>query len=381
MRDIIFRKSEFLYLTAFAILVFKISLGNTTFVEFIDNKSIIWKSTSSLPYALIIFKILFQKLSLKNIVSSLIVFICFFITFYCTVNTEIITLAILLIGIQNVAFKKVVVTHFYVYGFVMISALVASILDITEMYKIESNVHGIRYALGSTYPTDFSAGILYLLLSFIYFTKIFKLRYFIIWFCIVTITFIFTKARTDFLLCLILLLSKTFVCHDRHLYPDKILIYSYLRRLSIIIFPLLFILSYISVLFFNNGNSFIHEVNVLLNYRIGFISNFLSDYNINLFGNQIIMTGSGFGTSTGQDYSFLDNGYFFTLLRNGVVITFFIIIGFSLVAFKSSNIVINYILVFIAINALIEPRFISFEYNPFLLLIGIVLLNNRKYVS
>lgn len=373
-----FTISEILFLTAYAVLLFKFSFGNTTFIELIDNKSLFWKGISLFSYSLILFKVIFSKeIGVRKLFVSLIILCCALITFCYTNLTEILTLAILLLGIENVNFKKVVITYFYVYGLVTIAAMLSAFFEVTEMYKIDSEIHGIRYALGNTYPTDFSAGIFYLLLAFVYLYKKWKLKYYVIWGAIITFTYIFTKARADFLLCIFVLISRACVKNNSCYILNKNFFCKCIKFLSIFVFPLLMFLSYFSVLLFNKGNPIISELNILMNYRIGYISNFLSEYNINLFGNKVLMTGAGWGTATEQDYNFLDNGYFFSLLIYGEIITTFFVIGFSLVAFKTSDFIINYIFVFIAVNALIEPRFISFEYNPFLFLIGLLIFNKR----
>lgn len=382
MQQLSLRKGEILYLLAYAVLLFKISFANTTFVEYVDNKSLLWKSLSILPYSLIICKLFFLKeLVVKSAIISSLIFTFSVISFYYTNYTEILNLMILIIGIQNVDFKKIVVTFFCVYGFVMISALCSALAGMTVMYVIDSDIHGIRYGLGNTYPTAFSSGIFYMLLSFVYLFKKWKFVYTVTWWIAIILTFYYTKGRTDFLLSAFVLLGQTILNKNIIMNDYRSSLARSVRFLSHIIFPLFMLVSYFAVILFNAGNSLAIDVNTILNYRIAYISNFLSDYNVGIFGNQIIMTGSGWGTATGEDYNYLDNGYFFSLLMYGAIFTSFIIIGLSYVSFKSKNLSINYIFLFIAINAFIEPSFLSYQYNPFLLLIGSIILNRKQIKS
>lgn len=375
-------KNDLLFVIAYALLLFKIALANTTFVEFIDVRSDIFKLIYPISFSLIALKItLANKMSVKVVLESIIIVI---IGVFCYINssrTEILALIMLLIGMKQVHFDVVIKTFLWVYGLVTIFALFFSLMGIIDMYTVMSDAHGLRYSLGNTYPTDFAAGVFYMLLAYAYLKKTWKIRYSVIWTVITITTYLMTKAQTSFILSILFIIGLTLTIFYRYPSHFKNKIGSFIKKISIIVFPVLAGVSYLIVYMFEQGNVYMQILNVIVNYRIGFASKFMDDYGINMFGNYIEMTGAGWGTSTSNVYYYIDNGYYYSIVFYGILLTVLFLVGFSMCALKSKELLLNYILIFIAINALLEPRFVNYLYNPFLMLLGSLLYSwNKEYM-
>ena len=353
--------NNLLFMVAYGILLFKIAFANTTFVEYVDVRSVSWKFLYFISFSLIAIKIIcVNQISTRNIVNCFLVLILGVIAFLYSQYTEIVALVVLFIGMKGIELKKVTKVFFFVYGSIMLISLIASIFGIIEMFVVDSKVHGIRYSLGNVYPTDFSAGIFFMLLAYAFFCKKWYLFHYLVWTIVIILTFYFTKAQTSFILSILFLVGFPFVRHINSLDITKSNLKNLLRIFSAISFPLLALLSYISVFLLNKGISLLSEINILLNYRIGYLSNYLLNYGISLFGNSVEMVGAGWGTNNEQQYTYLDNGYFYVLILYGLLFGLFLFLGFSIVSLKSVNSLLHFILILISLNALLEPRFVNY---------------------
>lgn len=372
--------NNFLFDLAYFLLLFKIALANTTFVEFIDTRSTLFKLIYPISFILIGIKFLYRKkLSIKNIVVGVsVLFISVFCYLYSD-SSEIIVLLILILGIKDVDSKNVAKCFFFTYVLVLVLALFFSLFGIIDLYYVVDKSKGVRYSLGNTYPTDFAAGIFYLLLAFVYLKSYWKYRYTVIWIIIISFMYVFTKALTSTLLSALLLIIMTFtnLKNSSFRYNIDKKLNRFIRIISCVAFPLCAAISAGCVALFTSGNSMMQNLNITLNYRIGFAARAFNDYGLTLFGSLINMSGAGYNTDALSSYYYIDNGYYLMFLSYGILIAVVILFGFYLLARKSNNSIINLILIFIAINGLIEPRFINYLYNPFLLFIGYALFTRK----
>ena len=374
--------NDLLFVIVYALLLFKIALANTTFVEFIDVRADFFKLIYPISISCIALKIILDnKLSVKVALESIIMVIIGILCYINSSRSEILALIMLLIGMKDVRFDIVIKTFLWIYGLVTIFSLVFSLMGIIDMYTVMSDAHGLRYSMGNTYPTDFAAGVFYMLLAYTYLKKTWKTRYSVIWAVITITTYLMTKAQTSFILSILFISGLTLTIFDRYPSYFKNRIENFIKKISIIVFPAFAGVSYLIVYMFEQGNAYTQILNVITNYRIGFASKFMNDYGVNMFGNYIEMTGAGWGTSTSDVYYYIDNGYYYSILFYGILLTVLFLVGFSMCAFKSKELLLNYILIFIAINALLEPRFVNYLYNPFLMLLGSLLYScNKEYM-
>lgn len=356
---------EYLFLTGFCIFLSKLALGNTTILEFFNVNSLSANFFYILGFSFIAIKIiLFDRYSLKNIIIILILSIFFIINYRETGSSEIIILFYLILGSKSVSLRKIVKSHFYTYSLIMLFALLLSLIGYTENFRVFSE-NGIRFSLGNTYPTDFAAGIFYLILDFVY-LKNKKMNLFtqLIVLSIIFITFFATKATTSFILSFLFINYVFFMDHYKSKLNKK---RRFKNFVAIIMYPFLCLISFIVPIFADTSSNIWGTIDKILSYRISYSRLAYERYGIPLFGNPIKFVGGGWNTTSGQEYFYVDNGYFYFSLFYGIIILSLVCIAFSFVIFnQQKNKYLIIILVMISLNALIEPRFLNYLYNPFL---------------
>lgn len=370
MNTVKIKIKNLVYLLAYALLLVKIALANTTFVEFVDVRGYLFKIVYLVAFLLIGYKLIYID---KYVINSVLIIVCFvsfgILGFASSNYTELLVMIMLIVGAKGIRLKNITQCYFYVYGTVMLIALIAASIGLIENYCVQSNAYRVRWALGNTYPTDFAAGIFFMLLAYSNMKQKWKIRYTLVWSIVIAVVYYYTDARTSCLLSvmyliLLMLFNKLFLNNERPFLCKTI------HGISVIIFPLMAFLSYVAVFLYDKGNSIIKALNVILNYRIGFASKAINEYGIPLLGQKIKMLGAGWGTDVSQSYFYIDNGYYYMAIVFGIFISIIVISGFTLSAYKTKNTKIHIIIIMLAINGLIEPRFINYLYNPFLMLIG-----------
>lgn len=364
------KMNEFLFIISYILFLIRSAIGNTTFSEYIK----VYGSTLAIillacGILLAIKTIVIDKFVFKDVCFILVTIVLFFSSYYKSQYSDIIILMILLCSTKNIEFKKIVKTHFIVYGSVMILALISSLIGIIENYSIYSVHRGIRYALGNTYPTDFSSGVFYLLIDFVYLKyQNWEKKYSLIMIIISYIVYKYTDAKTSFILSSFLALSMFFIKFD--FLKSKIF-----RQVVAISFIFLAVFS-IYIQYIYSSIDILSKIDKMINYRISYGAQALKKYDLSFLGNRIDFTGNGWGTEK-NIYFYVDNGYLQMALLYGVGVLSYFCIGYYM-AIKKEELVTEIsllLLLLIAISGVFEPRFFNILYNPFIFIISIRFLN------
>ena len=129
-------------------------------------------------------------------------------------------------------------------------------------------------------------------------------------------------------------------------------------------------------LLYIDGPQWIAKLNDILSGRIELLNFAIDRYGIKWFGQKIEWV--GFGTLTNTDgiwetYNFVDNAYGKMLLDYGILFFILILIGYAVI-YKTANEQQDYVLIIvisvILVLSIMEPRLVSIEMNPFVLLLG-----------
>ena len=134
------------------------------------------------------------------------------------------------------------------------------------------------------------------------------------------------------------------------------------------------------------------QINSFVNGRVRLANSAVNTYGVSLLGKQITWIGNGglghIYDNLKETYNYVDCSYIKLLLEGGVLSFLLIIIGYTLAgrkAAKEGNIYLCMALAFIAIYSIIEPRLCEIGFNPFLLVLvilvdyrGIFLMNHQK---
>ncbi len=374
------QKNEFAencYLLAYSIFVARVAIGNTTFLEYFSIYGINLIIAFITGMVLIGIKMFIKdKYSLKTILFMLSMFLLFGISYCNNSYSEVIIFLLLILGIKGIDFDKIVTCHFFVYASIMVLSIICALFGIIENYSVYEVARGYRYALGNTYPTDFAAGMLYLLLDFWYIKrKDWKFRYTVFWAILSYITYEVTDGKTTFMLAsLVLMLTVIYQVNSGR----KLLNSNFVRMISAVAFPLFACISIIIQATYGKiNNVFLQRINGALNNRIAYGYEAIEEYGIPLFGTRVEMYGGGWNTSTSEKYFYVDNGYLQLTLLYGLVLLASLCIGFSVIVYNANRYegeyrcVMSLSILVLAVSGLIEPRFYNILYSSFVMLLGI----------
>ena len=230
--------------------------------------------------------------------------------------------------------------------------------------------------MGNTYPTDFSAGIFYLVLDFIYLNRNkWRMKY-SLWIIIISWgVYHITDSKTSFILSCLIAISMIIIKNTKGI---KLFSYKYIKDIIIFSFPVLASLSIFMQAIYNKTNPILLKIDFFLNNRLAYGNQAIEKYKLSMFGKKIEFNGAGWGTSS-SNYFYVDNGYLNMALTYGMVMLCIFCFGFFYICYKNkqSNIVLVLILFFISISGLIEPRFFNMLYNSFIFAIGIELFSEK----
>ena len=345
-----------LFSIIYILILSRAIIGNTTFSEYVhiygDNLYLLFAIVVPVVFLKLIF---FTRFTYKKVFFCLIYCIIAFGNFRATGHIDLCLLFILVVSAIDIKPEIVVKIHFYTYSIITLVAIVCAILGIIDNYTVISTVHGVRYSLGNTYPTDFGAGYLFLLfdLFFLYYKNLRPLCSVVLIFVSIVV-YIYTKSTTTFILSIVLCI-----------YSFK----PYLGKLSHLVkysFPL-FAAS--SILITQISAPILTFIDQLLSYRLTYSSMALTNFPITLFGNDITMYGAGWNTPSSGAYFYVVNAYIAALLSYGFVFLVILCFSFMFLSYKYQNSHIEIIFMLIAVSSLLEPRLYNYLYCSYLLIV------------
>ena len=370
-----------LFVIAYTLFLGRVAIGNTTFVEYISINGITLIFVASIALFYIVIKFFtYDRYTVKEMILAGVTIIIFLIGYKKSTYIDLIILLVLMVGSKNIKLDTIVKCHFIVYGTITFIALICALLGIVENYSTYSILRGYRYSMGNTYPTDFAAGIFYLVLDFVYIKRDrWKIRYSLGIILLSWSVYYVTDGNTSFILSCCIAISMIIIKSKN---GSKIFNYNFIQNIIICSFPVLAFLSIgIQAIYTKVNNSILYKLDILLNNRLAYGHQAIEKYKLSLFGKRIEFIGAGWGTSS-DSYFYVDNGYLQVALMYGIVILCILCLGFSYVCYKNklrkNNPVLHLIIFFIAISGLIEPRFFNILYNSFIFAISIELFSRKR---
>ncbi|WP_173655428.1 hypothetical protein [Sharpea azabuensis] len=243
----------------------------------------------------------------------------------------------------------------------------------------------IRHSYGYIYPTEFLSHYCFIVLMYIYLKKDqFGIKDFFLSNIFNFIFFKMSDSRLDFLIILFATgLGLLFSCRPgvlkkiaKSIYVNGILLFSIL-------------ISFISSVFYNGNSSLFSKLNQLLSQRLLLGNNALSYYGLKMFGQKIEWIGSGgsgiYRTFDQIDYNYVDCSYLQYALSFGIVFMLVMILLYMLAIkheYLENRNYSLFIFAVIFVISIIEPRLLNIQMNPFILLLGsIIMLSNKEILK
>lgn len=368
IRDIKIKKiyiPDIIYIIAFSIFIISAVLETTMFNVYIRPK--VYLILRILSMIIILVKVIaFDIFSFKQLINYLIFGSCLCLIYTFSGYTNLLYLAIILLGAKNVSLKKIVKTYFIITVVIIISAIISSKLGIIENLQYFRSDGKMRQAFGSVYPTDFASHIFYLILSYCYIKKG-RLSYCnMATFTILALfLFYYCDARLDSISIIITILAFLFFDNRKKIVMVKKLILVYA-------FPICILISIVVTMLYKKYQytPLMASLNELLSGRLSLGSIGIDTYGFSAFGQQIIMNGNGGKIQPVDNYFFIDCSYLSIALKYGVIFLTIICIIFIITCkkyIKNSNVRLPLIITLIAINSMVAHHLLDLAYNPFIL--------------
>ncbi|WP_147335364.1 hypothetical protein [Blautia obeum] len=244
-----------------------------------------------------------------------------------------------------------------------------SLTGLAEDYIFNENLRP-RHSLGFEWASISPTILFHCLLAYIYLKKEkSKILVLIAYAVISGALFLLTNSRMPFILTLIMILFTVYekYKHNRFKLSRKIG-HKFLRLpLGCMIFSLIIGYAY------DRNNITWRSINLLLSNRLWLQHNALDYFGLSLFGNKIELVGYSVktvlnGSAEGASYNYVDCSYIQVMLYYGVLFGVLIIAVYRAILQKyieCNDFFAVWIIVFILLNSLTEPRLINFAYNPF----------------
>lgn len=331
--------------------------------------------------------VIFAKLSYtderdwKNTLLILIVGASFLAAYYRRSRyEELLTIGLLIIGANQVSFRKILKVYTITGIVITIAAMAAAQMGIIENLVYHQKNRSPRNAFGSTYPTDFSAHIVYLVLAYVN-VRGSKLKYVEIVSFMLLGMFVqyFCEARTNagciFLIAAICLVMKVFhgiKARDGGHWFEKlkkivVTVFSFLTRYSMMILMTFFVGI---TLMYTPSNPSMVKWDYFFSKRLRYGKAGFMNYNVGLLGQFIEMHGYGGKTKVPDNYFFIDSSYVKMILCYGLVVTVCIWLIYFIIGKRAQKRNLFYLMTalgIIGIQCMFEHHIIEVAFNPFTL--------------
>ncbi|MFV0557802.1 MAG: hypothetical protein ACK5MW_04090 [Enterococcus sp.] len=302
--------------------------------------------------------------------------------FLKTGYSQVLSFSVVIVGCRGIELRKIVEFFFLInVAFLIVLILFSQIGIIQDLIYTRNDV--TRHSLGMLYPTNLSAKIFFLVLSFIYLKKN-KLT--LIHVGVITLIGWLTLKITDGRLDTYLMIFSAFVLY----FMQNNKKYRKLSaRLGIFVPIIGFVVIYVLSALYTDQSSIFRAINHVLSTRLSLGHEGIERYGAKLLG-QFIYS-QGYGGITGHDiyklnikYFYIDAAYLNILIRFGVL--------FSLLLFGHSVLRLRqmyqhkrhiFIIIFslIALNSIVSTFYFFPAHNPFILfLFAKVLTPNQGFV-
>ena len=292
-------------------------------------------------------------------------------------------MAYLVIGAYGVSFRKIISVYTAIGIPLLLFCIVASQTGLAPdlVYDMTWADRGLRHSFGIIFPTDFAAHVTYLVLGWGWLRgrKLTWAELGTFAFCTWAMYY-FCSARTSAVsllaftvLCVCTKLVEQFVRWDS-LRPalQKGLSVSG-KAIQMLSGHAVLLLSLVMLVLTRgySDSAFMQKIDYLFSNRLSLGRLALNQYDVPLFGQEVIMQGAGYSETSPLGYYFyIDCSYIKMLVCYGLVVSIFIWMAYTLLghrAVKAHDIYLIWVIGVIGLHCTMEHHLMEIAYNPFLL--------------
>lgn len=367
-------KLEMLFYLALFCEILAMQIDLTTLPFMYENISFLTKALRYVGYMLVSIKIIYTKFKYPEIalLTSVVIVLGLNVPFF---GRAFFLTFLFVYGMKGMKFEKLakIMCVWLLMGIIL--TVIFSHIGIIENWGYDLTSIRPRYSLGYFYPSHATSAMLYTVLLLCYVLKQnLKLWHIFLLEFLNYLQYIQTDSRTGTVVMAIAILC--FYCL-KFIQRDKIKIY--LGMLLSYSFVISAIVSISGAILYNPKSEIWLQINSFLNGRLRLAKSAIEIYGVSLFGKQIQWIGNGglghvYDTLEGV-YNYVDCSYIKLLLEGGIIFFLLVILGYTLAGRKAArerNIYLCTALAFTAVYSIIEPRLCEIVFNPFLLVLAIL---------
>lgn len=377
-----------LFYIPFLLYSFCYSLIKMTTFGMVFDISILTSMLMSLSIALIVIKIVTDKITVnKLLICSVLLTIGLLCNYYSRRNDFLVVILFLLAGCEGVEIKKFIKCSMIMQIVILSGTILACLLGILPDWTYSSDLR-LRHSYGFVYPSILSSLFFYISLSYFFLRKTIRVRDILLFEGLNLYLFYLTGSRTAFALLLVVfplfvVIKNPDESTKKHSNNFSPILKVFLLALPAMCFMSSLFLSYEYLE--NKGYTFV--LNILLSNRLMLAAKAIYEQGIHLFGTVVSWVGNGGRGYTFESYAgynFVDNSYMYILITYGIVAVVGVVILYTLALkwiFEAQNNKLCFIIVLVVLYGLIEPRLIEIYFNPFVLVVALQIYEKREYIK
>lgn len=280
---------------------------------------------------------------------------------------------LLILGARDIPFYRIVKVFLGICGSLLLAAMICAGTGLIEDYTYARADGAVRHALGTGSPTNCGAFLLFQILCWWYLRKE-KITYYEAGIAAVIAVFVrqYINARTA-AGCIagvaVIMCIQRFFYQKNERQGKTYQMNSVLS--SLLILSHIFAAGLITVasVFFDDQNPWMVKLDSLLSTRLMLGRKALNLFDFKWFGQYIRNFSHAEGLTEGG-YFYIDSSYLQIALMYGTVCLAAVLLCFLIIGCRAKNQkdwTFIWILAFLAVHSIIEPRLIQLAYNPFIL--------------
>lgn len=369
------KMADVVFFFSYGIYLFFTMLNMSFFIKYIPQSTI--KIVMMLCVVLIIFReLLYQKTSYKEMVFLTVCILMTSLILYHLNKSDMIPFFLLIYSSRKIKFEKIAKFTLIETGILFIVIIISAKTGIIFNYSFNNGIRqreylGFRYSL---YPQMFLFNITALYL-YINRSKKSIFRYIIV---VIANTWLFecTDARLSFYLSIVLIIGMLMINLKPEILKKRKIIVNILCYSFVICatFSLTMIINY------DSSNSTMKKLDEILEKRLSLGHSSLSEYPVNLLGNEVHFVGNGLtkeGTRSNKKYNYVDCFYLNIIEKYGILF-FLILITLltytSIKMYKTQQYEFLIIFAVLALHNIIDDLAIYLYFNTFWFVIGQVFI-------
>lgn len=359
--------SNVIFYISYIMLISNVMLSKVTFLEPILN--FMQLLALSLMGILIVLKNQRVKKNtfIQMVIFTIIIILSYISSYHSSVrDSSLVMMLFVLFSAKSMEFDSLIKMDFKIKCILFIMELIFYFFDLTSGNSILYRENTIRYTLGFGHPNILAITLVSIILEYFYLKKEkIKKIYLLPLAIFIIIIDLLTDSRSSLILLILVFIL--------FLFNNSLLRLVYNKKMKKIVVNSFFIFTFVSFLlvFLYSSHTKVGLIlNKIFSNRLYYISKILNYYDVNLLGQNLILTGEEAISLYGNYTQTLDNCYIYLLFRFGIFS--FLIMGYIFkknfeMAYNEKKTYLIWILFFFMIYGLMEKYTISIFYNVFIL--------------